>query len=212
MKRTLPFLFILSLILFSCDATVDKTERKLGTHLSYADAAAAVAPIAEGEKNPRKLTIAQYVVENKDLTKLARIFESTPWPWPLDDQGPYIFFAPSDKVLDNLPDSIYNRMLLKGMQDEARKYILSHAYEGSMTLEELQNLGSLPSMNDSKIKVIFYPDTKVLVEGKYARYPVYTKNGTVYIVDNKVVEFPTLTVPDSIKQFHDSLATIRSNY
>lgn len=84
------------------------------------------------------MTIAEYIVQDENLTTLAAALNATGLLETLNGTGPYTVFAPNDEAFEELGNVTVNRLLTQ--PENLTEILQYHVVEGNYTAENITNM------------------------------------------------------------------------
>lgn len=164
-----------------------------------------VIPIQGSE--PALPTIAEIAQSNEDFSTLAAALELTGLDAPLDEQGPYTVFAPTNAAFDALPDGVLDDLLAD--PDALAEVLLYHVVPGSFFAEDVVTFDFLTTLLGQDIQ-IEVTDAGVILNGEamVTVTDVAASNGVVHVIDAVLIPEPTPPTITEIVNANEDFSTL----
>jgi uncharacterized surface protein with fasciclin (FAS1) repeats len=138
---------------------------------------------AEATETPSGTTL-EILVGREELEQFISVAQQAGVFEAMQGLGPYTVFAPSDDAWNALGEDEINRLLERENRDELARLVAFHVVPGRWTLEDLQNVDSVPTIS-GRFLPVGHDGADVQVGGvTIEEMSEETEDGVVYVMEN----------------------------
>ena len=116
-----------------------------------------------------------------DYNQFAEILQVSGLDEELEDGGPYTVFAPTDTAFEELPDQILQSFL--DSPEEMREILEFHIVQESMSIPDLENRSSVPSVQGAEIYIHSQQGQLLINEATVIEPDIEVDNGIIHGID-----------------------------
>jgi len=165
----------------------------------------------EASARPAEKDIIATAKEVGDLDTLVTALKAADMVAPLEGEGPFTVFAPSDEAFAGLPVGKLNSLLMPQNKEELAGILKYHVVEGRLTADQIAEKGSLETLAGARLKVTVENGTVIVNGASLTKADIGASNGIIHVID-KVLMPPaakniveTATADKDLKTFVTAL-------
>lgn len=114
----------------------------------------------------------------------------------LDDmlrgEGPYTVFAPNDQAFDQLPDNVYDNLMLAENRDTLRQILQYHIASGKMMSRDLKDMDQFDSLSGKTSRLSTQNGTLKIGKAQVISADIRADNGVIHEID-------AVLIPDNLQ-------------
>lgn len=129
--------------------------------------------------------IVTKIANEKDLSELYALLKAAGLIDPLEGEGPFTVFAPTNEVFEKLPAGVVTELLRVENKEKLEDLLLNHVYAGKLISGEAQKLDGrdIIMLNNKKAKISVKDNAININNAKVIVKDIKAANGMIHIID-----------------------------
>ncbi|HEY9888710.1 MAG TPA: fasciclin domain-containing protein [Candidatus Obscuribacterales bacterium] len=154
------------------------------TEANLSELAAPTPTAAEVAQAPG--TIVDVASSVEDFSTLVAALEAADLVAPLQGEGPFTVFAPTNDAFDALPEGVVDALLLPENQDLLTQVLTYHVVPGEALSTDLST-GPVTTLNGDDVAVTVADDGVMVNNADVIAADVPASNGVIHVIDEVLV-------------------------
>lgn len=132
---------------------------------------------------PTMNNIVATAMEAADMSTLATALQAADMVAPLEGEGPFTVFAPSNKAFDKLPPGMLDSLMQPASKEKLAEILKHHVVEGSYSADRISKMSSLETLAGEPVG-IEVKNGEIMISGaKVTKKDVECSNGVIHVID-----------------------------
>jgi len=143
-----------------------------------------IAPVVSAKKcNSDGKDIIQTAVDAGKFKTLATALQSADLIKPLQGNGPFTVFAPTDEAFDKLPEGTVESLLKPENRDQLVSILTYHVIPGKVEAKKAVKLSEAKAVSGQKLALNVKAGALYLNQSKVIAADIMASNGVIHVID-----------------------------
>jgi len=145
-----------------------------------------------GDKSHKEMKAKADIIEtasqNESFSTLVTAIKAADLVAPLQGDGPFTVFAPTNEAFEKLPDGTLESLLQSENKERLQAILTYHVVPGKIMSSDIQpGTTEVDSLQGQAIEVMASDDGVMVDEANVVKTDIKTSNGVIHVIDTVII-------------------------